>query len=71
MDAKAIRRAALITLRRAICERYAPGAERQAWLAWLERLQSEHASGAAWTRPHPPVTRRARAPSHARERTRN
>jgi hypothetical protein len=32
MDAKAIRRAALITLRRAILERFPPGRERRAWL---------------------------------------
>ena len=35
MDEKAIRRAALITLRRAICERFPPGRERRAWLRWL------------------------------------
>src|SRR5262252_7452113 len=35
MDEKAIRRAALITVRRAICERFPPGRERQAWLRWL------------------------------------
>jgi hypothetical protein len=34
MDAKAIRRAALITLRRAIRERFARGPERTAWLQW-------------------------------------
>jgi hypothetical protein len=38
MDDEAIRRAALITLRRAICERFPPGAERRAWLRSLERL---------------------------------
>jgi len=38
MDAKAIRRAALITLRRAICERFPPGRERDAWLAWVQGL---------------------------------
>jgi hypothetical protein len=35
MEEKAIRRAALITLRRAICERFPPGLERRAWLRWL------------------------------------
>ena len=35
MDGKAIRRAALVTLRRAILERFLPGAERTAWLRWL------------------------------------
>jgi len=38
MDAKAIRRAALITLRRAICERFPPGRGHDTWLAWFERL---------------------------------
>ena len=41
MDAKAIRRVALITVRRAICERYPPGRERDAHLAWAVRLRSE------------------------------
>jgi hypothetical protein len=40
MDQEAIRRAALITLRRAICERFPPGRERRAWLAWAQRLQT-------------------------------
>jgi hypothetical protein len=35
MDEKAIRQAALITLRRAILERFPPGRERIAWLRWL------------------------------------
>jgi hypothetical protein len=35
VDEKAIRRAALITLRRAICERFPPGPERRAWLRWV------------------------------------
>jgi hypothetical protein len=35
MDEKAIRRAALITLRRATCVRFPPGLERRAWLRWL------------------------------------
>jgi hypothetical protein len=35
-DDKAIRRARpLVTLRRAICKRFPPGPERQAWLRWL------------------------------------
>jgi hypothetical protein len=38
MDKRAIRRAALVTLRRAICERFAAGAERRAWLRWASRL---------------------------------
>jgi hypothetical protein len=49
MDARAIQRAALITLRRAICERFPPGRERRAWLAWADRVQGEHACGTAWT----------------------
>jgi len=32
MDSEAIRRGALITLQRAICERFQPGRERRAWL---------------------------------------
>jgi hypothetical protein len=40
MDAKAIRRAALITLRRAICERFPPGPERDRRLEWLARAVS-------------------------------
>ena len=35
MDEKAIRRAALVTLQRAILERFPPGPERRAWLRWL------------------------------------
>ena len=35
MDEKAIRRAALLTLRRAILTRFPPGHERRAWLRWL------------------------------------
>jgi len=31
MDERAIRRAALTTVRRAICERFPPGPERRAW----------------------------------------
>src|SRR5690348_15570344 len=41
MDEKAVRRAALLTLRRAICERFPEGAERVAWLAWAERIQGQ------------------------------
>jgi hypothetical protein len=37
VDEKAIRRAALITLRRAICERFPLGPERRAWLRWAVR----------------------------------
>ena len=33
-----IARRVSITLRRAICERFAPGRERDAWLAWVQRL---------------------------------
>jgi hypothetical protein len=28
---------------------FPPGQERDSWLAWLERLQHEHASATAWT----------------------
>jgi len=38
MDEQAIRRAAYITLHRAICERIPPGRQRQAWVRWLARL---------------------------------
>jgi len=37
MDQGTLIRAAQITLRRAICERFPPGSQRQAWLAWAER----------------------------------
>ena len=32
MEAKAVRRAPMVTLRRVICERFPPGPERRAWL---------------------------------------
>ena len=71
MEKLALIRAAEITVRRAICERYPPGREREAWLGWLESIQAEHASGTAWG-PRAPAAPCARAPtSHARERTRN
>jgi hypothetical protein len=35
MDEKAIQRAATVTLRRAILERFPRGPERQKWLRWL------------------------------------
>jgi hypothetical protein len=44
MDQKAIRRAALITLRRAICEHYPPGRERQKSLALLVAAGNERAA---------------------------
>jgi hypothetical protein len=68
VDARAIRRAALITLRRAICERFPPGRERDSWLPWAARIHAEGASG-TWTGPHLPLAMRAL--SRARERTRN
>jgi hypothetical protein len=37
MDEKALRRAALITLRRAICQRFPRGREREGWLEWAGR----------------------------------
>ena len=37
MDETAIRRAAVVTLRLAICQRFPPGAERTLWLCWLAR----------------------------------
>lgn len=40
IDAKAIRRAALITLRRAICERFPPGKEQTKWLRWIAAVVS-------------------------------
>jgi hypothetical protein len=43
MDKRAIRRAALITLRRAILERFPPGRERTAWLRWLRARQGTEA----------------------------
>ena len=44
MEEKAIRRAALITLRRAICERFPPGPERQKSLALLVAAGNERAA---------------------------
>jgi len=44
MDEKSIRRAALITLRRAILKRLPAGRERSAWLRWL-RAQKYCAAG--------------------------
>jgi hypothetical protein len=41
MAEQAIRRAALITLRRAICERFPPGPEWRAWLRWVGRCDHE------------------------------
>ena len=41
MAGNAIRRAALTTLRRAICERFPPGAERAERLAWLAVFQEK------------------------------
>jgi hypothetical protein len=38
MDEKAIRRAALVTVRRAILERFPPGPERETWLRWAEQI---------------------------------
>jgi hypothetical protein len=38
MDGRAIRRAALATLRRAIRERFPPGRARRVWLAWAQRV---------------------------------
>jgi len=46
MDEKAMRRAALITVRRAICERFPPGQERDSWLAWLGRIEANRAQSA-------------------------
>jgi hypothetical protein len=37
MDEKAIKRAALLTLRRALRERFPPGVERTRWLRWAAR----------------------------------
>jgi hypothetical protein len=41
MDAQAIRRAALITLRRAICERFPPGKARAELLSWLGTVRTD------------------------------
>jgi hypothetical protein len=41
MDERAIRRAALVTVRRAICERFPLGAERRAWLRWIQSRADE------------------------------
>ena len=41
MDERAIRRAALVTVRRAILERFPPGRERRAWLRWIQSRADE------------------------------
>jgi hypothetical protein len=41
MDEQAIRRAALVTLSRAIFETFPPGRERQAWLTWLAKVHEQ------------------------------
>jgi hypothetical protein len=38
MDEARLIRAAQITLRRPILERFPPGPERQKWLAWLDQV---------------------------------
>ena len=38
MDEQAIKRAALVTVRRAICERFPPGPERRTWLRTTDRV---------------------------------
>jgi hypothetical protein len=48
MDAQAIRRAALITLRRAICERFPPGPVREQWLACVARACEEVCAIQCW-----------------------
>jgi hypothetical protein len=37
VDARAIKRAARLTLRAVICQRFPPGRERRAWLAWVQK----------------------------------
>jgi hypothetical protein len=51
MDEKAIRRAALITVHRAIYQRFPPGPERDQWLAWLGAVRDSTARRAP--RPWP------------------
>jgi hypothetical protein len=48
MDSKAIKRAALMTLRRAIFERFPPGPTRRAWLRWAERLERSERPDRVW-----------------------
>jgi hypothetical protein len=43
MDPKALRRAALVTLRRVIYQRFPPGPVRDQWLAWLAVLTGSRA----------------------------
>jgi len=43
---KATWRAAFITVRRAICERFPAGRERRAWLRWLDRKTPPHRQAA-------------------------
>jgi hypothetical protein len=44
MEPEAIRRAALMTLRRAIRERFTPRRERHAWLTWVATVRARVAS---------------------------
>jgi hypothetical protein len=41
MNDEAIRRAALVTLRRAICQHFPPGRELRAWLRWIQSPADE------------------------------
>lgn len=47
MDARAIRKAALITSRGAICQRFPPGSERELWLAWVQDVNRCTVRGAS------------------------
>jgi hypothetical protein len=61
-------RAAIITVRRSICERFPPGRERDAWPAWDERTQAEGASRADWTAsPAAPHHAHVRVPPHIKK----
>jgi hypothetical protein len=51
MDEKAIQRAATVTLRRAILERFPPGRERQKWRDGLQRKRHPRQQGGAAS-PH-------------------
>jgi len=57
MDAKAIRQAALITLRRAICERFPPGLAPMVSNVYDERLGWQCWIGFCWATPNPPQLR--------------
>lgn len=65
MDSNAVKRAALVTLRRAILKRFPPGRERECWLMWADGIQHGAGPETAWTH----TARAEQDPSHAPRRS--